>query len=220
MTIDLSALARITDTLIDKWDAAADKITQAYLRISDASILNWEDAASKAHTHYNKSFLDSLNETSIRTYAGSGEVNQATSLGGIPIYTGKSGETLTFRGISAGTGVTFSETGNSITINSSTAEAGHSYYYAIVAISAGTTYRGTLYATDTIIEKKSVGYSSISSYFNTGNIYIDATDELWYETDFSSNQTISPSQPSEDRIIFTPTSPTFGVLKISIWRDE
>ena len=220
MKLDLTALGRITDTLIDKWNNSADAITSTYLRITDRMINLWNDAAIKAHQHRNKSFIDSLNETSILTYTGSGEVNQAQSLGGYSdVYKAKSGEVLTFRSIRAGTGIQVTEASNYLTITNTGAISGHAYDYTIVAISAGTTYQSTLYAVNTIIERKKVGYSSANAYFVGSNIYIDGTNEMKYETILTANQNISVTHSSEDRIIVTPSGSGWGVLTVNIWRE-
>jgi len=220
MKIDFTALSRITDTLIDKWNNSADAITSAYLRITDRMISLWNDAASKAHSHRNKSFIDSLDETSIQVYAGSGEVNTANNLGGYSgIYASKAGPVLSFRSLRAGTGIQVTEASQYITITNTGAISGHTYDYTIVAISAGTTYQGTLYAIDTIIERKKTGYVLANAYFNSGNIFIDGAAEMKYETMPITNQTVTITHSNEDRIVVTPSSASWGVLTINIWRE-
>jgi len=112
--------------------------------------------------------------TSITGGSAPGSINTASNLGstGEGVYANKSGDTLNFKKIKAGTGVTLSSDSDSITINASNTAAG-----TVTSITAGTGLAGGTITTSGTISLATVGTITPGNYSNA-NVTVDSTGRV------------------------------------------
>lgn len=65
-----TVIDKITQTLLDHWNAAYTHVSDAVKHITSAERTNWDDANSKKHTHSNKSVIDKVTQAMLDKLAG------------------------------------------------------------------------------------------------------------------------------------------------------
>lgn len=65
-----SVLDKVTQSLLDAWNAAYNHISDTVMHVTAAERNNWDDANSKKHTHSNKGVIDKLTQAMLDKLTG------------------------------------------------------------------------------------------------------------------------------------------------------